>query len=185
MGPWLLHVLGWRLTKCPFLMWRTSSEHILLMVRWYDFVGTITMMVERETMSYELSNKILRLWADIRKLGDFGTHIRKDPAPGLISTMSSEHLRKYGKFIENKSKIQKQKSFDRKSCTRFGSTNPKDFTSEGPHFKFDPGLSHSHTQSPHPSRWVVLPRNVDTVWSNHGRTTPLDTYQASNRSERV
>ena len=60
---------------------------------------TFTMMVERET-SDELSDAILRLCADIRNLGDFGTHSRVDPAPALVSSMSAERLRKYDIFIE-------------------------------------------------------------------------------------
>ena len=108
---------------------------------------TFSMMVERET-SDELSDAIMRLCADIRNLGDLGTHIRVDPAPGLVSAICAERLGKYGIFIEpGRAKNKKQKSCGWKSCTRVGVGNPQDLTWGGPHFKIDPSFGHSRPYS--------------------------------------
>ena len=66
-----------RYKQCVVVLWETVTSY------------TFTMMVKRQT-NEELSDAILQLCTDIKNLGDFGTHIRVNPAPSLVSAMSTE-----------------------------------------------------------------------------------------------
>ena len=102
------------------------------------------MVVERET-SDELSDAILRLCAEIRNLGDLGTHIRVDPAPGLVSAICAERLGKYGIFIEpGRAKNKNKNPVTERAVQELGLEILKISPEGGPHFKIDPSFGHSH-----------------------------------------
>ena len=139
-------------------------------------------MVEQET-SGELSDTILRLCADIKNLGVD----RVDSAPGLLSAMSAERLKKYGTFIETgRAENKRAKLVEPNELYKSWVQKSSRFHLRGALFKIDPGFGHSHTQFPHISRWVVLKKcghsNIKS-WTNNSPWT--SEFLSSVNSKRV